>query len=334
MFGRKPQGNRLKPTPIPPSRTTSRAAKVPSLGIRAWREQHLYSLFSSLGRLAARPTATVLTALVLGLALALPLLFWLLLSNAQGLSEGWREARDISVFLKPDLSAARADQLAAELRQRADVESVKAKSPDEGLAEFRSQSGFADALNVLTENPLPAVLVVTPKAEAGADQPPLVAELKQRSEVDLVQYDAAWRRRLASILDLAGRAVGVLAALLAFGALLVIGNTVRADVQGRGEEIAVMQLLGASSGFVRRPFLYTGVWYGALGGVTAVALVVLVELVLAGPAARLTESYDRRFLLSGLTIGVACALIAASTLLGLIGAWLAASGHLKHGQPR
>ncbi|HEY0230191.1 MAG TPA: permease-like cell division protein FtsX, partial [Dokdonella sp.] len=181
--------------------------------LAGWRDQHFFSFFSSLGRLAARPWATVLTVLVLGFALALPLLFFLVFDNARALSGGLREAREISAFLKPALDAPAAGTLAAELRRRSDVADVLVRTPEQGLAEFRQLSGFGEALDVLKTNPLPSVLVVTPRAQGDVENPPLVAELKADARVDLVQYDAAWRRKLSDILHFAERMVAVIAAL-------------------------------------------------------------------------------------------------------------------------
>lgn len=303
---------------------------------RAWRDQHLYSLFSSLGRLAARPWASALTVLVLGVALALPLLLHVALDQVRGLSEGLREAREITVFLEPAATPEASAAFAAELRARNDVAQVTLRTPDEGMAEFRRLSGFDNALDVLGANPLPMMLIITPvEADDDAEEPPLVADLRADKRVDLVQYDALWRQRLGAILDFGARSVGVLAALLALAALLVIGNTVRLDIQGRREEIVVMQLLGASNGFVRRPFLYTGFWYGLGGGVVAVAAVAAIGLALDGPLQRLLASYDEPAGLHGfgLHAGLALAVVGSSALLGWLGAWLVASGHLEGGSP-
>lgn len=327
MNRRKAQ-NRLKPV-APPPRHVARSR----WNLRAWREQHRYSLVSSLQRLAARPVATVLTLAVLALALTLPLLFWLLLDNAKSLNGTVEDARAVSVFLKHDLDAVAVQALAAELRARDDVAAVELKSPEQGLEEFRSQSGFADALKLLHYNPLPAVLVVTPRIGAKDATPALVAALQHDPAVDLVQYDAQWRQRLNAILVAVGRAALVLAILLALAALLVIGNTVRLDIQGRRDEIEVMQLLGASNGFVRRPFLYTGFWYGVFAGVLSLILIGIVEWALAAPLAQLAASYDDRFGLHGLPLAGTLALLGASAALGWLGAWLAASRHIALGQP-
>ena len=331
MNSRKPAANRLKTKP---------AASKPERGPRrrlsfaSWRDQHFYSLFSSLGRMAAKPWATALTAFVMGLALALPLLFLMLLTNAQGLAQGWQDAREITVFLKPAVDEQHAEALAASLRARADVASVSRRSPEQGLAEFRQMSGFSQALDVLEANPLPQVLIVTPKDGVGEAEPGALAPLKADANVDLVQYDATWRRRLGAILTLATRAGQVLAVLLSLGALLVVGNTVRLDIQARRDEIGVLQLVGASNGFVRRPFLYSGLWLGLVAGIVALVVVLGSQLALAAPVERLLESYEHRFVLKGLPLPLVACVPLASAALGWLGAMLATARHLAEGNPQ
>lgn len=300
---------------------------------RAWRDQHFYSLFSSLGRLAARPWASALTILVIGVALSLPLLFFVALDQARGLSEGMREARDITVFLKPSAADATANAFANELRARGDVATVTLHTPEDGMREFRRLSGFDRALDVLGANPLPYTLVIAPAGSIDADEPALVGALRSDPRIDLVQYDAVWRQRLGAILDFGTRVVSVLAVLLAIAALLVIGNTVRLDIQGRREEIAVMQLVGASNGFVRRPFLYSGFWYGLGGGIIAVMAVAAIGAALGGPLQRLLANYDQQAgpLGYGMSASLMLIVIGASALLGWLGAWLVASSHLGNG---
>jgi cell division transport system permease protein len=325
MNRRKPQ-NRMKAA-VASKPATPRADRRPRPGMRAWREQHLYSFFSSLGRLAARPWAALLTLLVMALALALPLLLYLVLVNAQQLHGDMRDAGAISVFLKPHLEHAAVDGVAKRLRAHDSVASVAVKTPEQGLLEFRNQSGFADALNVLRDNPLPAVLIVTPRADV-THVAALVAQFGSEPEVDLVQYDAAWRQRLDAILGAATRAAQVLAALLALAVLLVVGNTIRLDILGRSDEIEVMQLLGASSGFVRRPFLYSGLWYGAFSAALALLVIVVVEVTLSAPLQQLATSYDHRFSVRGLDLLPALATLGVGALLGWCGAWLATWRHL------
>lgn len=330
--------NSRQPAPAPGNGAAPRRVRLPwRQRFAAWRGQHAQAFFSSLGRLAAKPWTTLLTLLVLGFALALPVLFFLVLNNARDLSGGLREAREITAFLKPALDAKTAVALADDLRKRSDVASVLIRTPEQGLAEFRQLAGFGEALDSLQDNPLPSVLVVVPrttKVTDNSDNPELIGVLKADARVDFVQYDAAWRRKLTDILHLGQRIVIVIAALLALATLLVIGNTVRMDIQSRSQEISVMQLIGASNGFVRRPFLYSGLCYGLLGSLVALLVVLAVEVALAEPVGRLMDSYAHRFSLRGVDAGVACTLVGAGALLGWIGAFFATARHLAAGKPQ
>lgn len=326
--------NPRKPARAETSRRLRHVRAPLRVRLAAWRDQHFYSFFSSLGRLAARPWATLLTVLVLGFAMALPVLFFLVSDNARELSGGMREAREVTAFLKPAVDTPATAALAEQMRQRDDVAEVLIRTPQQGLEEFHQLAGFGAALDALGANPLPSVLVITPRASPGAENPPVIDALQRDARVDMVQYDAVWRRRLADILAFGQRVVAVTAFLLAFATLLVIGNTVRMDVQARSEEISVMQVIGASNGFVRRPFLYSGVWYGLLGSLLALAIVVAVEIALAEPVGRLLQSYNHRFALHGLSPFAVLVVIGASALLGWAGARIATARHLAAGRPR
>lgn len=330
---RRPRRTAPPSAPVAPAARRGDRVPVPAR-LAAWRDQHLYGLFSSLGRLSRRPVANALTVLVIGFALSLPLLFFLVYDNARTLAGGLEAAREVTVFLKPGAAASDADALAQTLRGRADVASVLVRTPEQGLAEFRAMSGFGEALEVLDGSPLPHVLVVAPRhAEALDEASALAAVIEADPMVDLVQYDAQWRRKLGGILDFGERAVLVMAVLLGLAALLAIGNTVRMDIQSRAGEISVMQLLGASNGFVRRPFLYAGLWYGLLGGLCALAIVLAVQLALGGPLGRLLDSYGNRYDVHGLQPVVVLLVIGGSMLLGWIGAWVATARHLAAGRP-
>lgn len=329
---RKP-ANRLREAP-PANQGLPRERRSLRLRWNAWIRQHRQSFRASLGRLLARPWSTALTVLVMGIALALPLLLFVVLDNARSLAGGLREAREFTVFLDTAQSAESARRFADQLGQRGDVLDVGLRTPEQGLAEFRQLSGFSEALDVLEDNPLPSVLVVTPRLETGGDEPALLAELKADTRVDMVQYDAEWRKRLSAILGFGERAMLALMALLGLATLLVVGNTVRMDIQARAEEIAVVQLMGASDGFVRRPFLYTGFWYGILGGVLAVLAVGIVELVVHAPLLELLASYQNRFSLHGFGWRDAMMVVSASAVLGWLGAWIVSTRHLFAGRPQ
>jgi len=298
-------------------------------GIGTWFDHHLYSFLASLGRVLRKPWSTVLTVGVMAVALALPLGLWLVLQNVDRFAGDVEQSRQINLFLKPDIGLERARTLTEQLRGRGDVADVVWKTPEQGLSELRQRSGLGEAIAAVEGNPLPSLLVVTPKG----DETLLAESLQALPETDLVQRDALWRQRLDGWLRFGNRVAWVLAALLGLGALLVVGNTVRLDIQSRSEEIGVLQLLGATDGFIRRPFLYLGAWYGLAAGALALALLAATDFALRTPLATLAQSYGSQFALSGFDLRQAAIVLLSATLLGWIGAGLVANHFLRQTRP-
>ena len=317
-----------KPAPKPAAAERVKPGGVGSR-LRAWREQHLYSLVSSLGRLVRRPFATGLTVGVMAIAIALPLGLGLALGNIERFSGSVSESREIGVFLKADVSEEQARELATGIGQRPDVAAVTLRTPEEGLEEFRAMSDLAGALDVLEENPLPTVLVVQPAGDGDT----LAADLRELPQADIVQHDAVWRQRLSAWLAFGERVVQVVAVLLGLGVLLVVGNTVRLDIGARSEEIAVLQHLGATDAFVRRPFLYLGAWYGLAAGLLAGAVLLVAGALMQGRLSALVASYGSQFALSGPGWRGSLALLAGAVAMGWLGAWLATGHHLRRTRP-
>lgn len=316
---------------------SSQAARQRRSGVgnflRTRANQHRGSAAESLLRLLQRPWTSILTVLVMGLAIALPLLLFLIAQNAQQLSTNLRDSGQITVFLDVDTNDESAQALLSQLAARDDVTAVQLRTPEQGLDEVRSWPGFSEALDLLDENPLPFVLAVEPRGHVD-DSAALLTHLRAHEKVALVQYDAVWQQRLAAAAAVLQRMFVVLAMLLALATTLVVGNTVRLDLQARAEEIAVMQLMGANASFVRRPFLYAGLYYGLASGLLAVAAVSIIELALATPLAQLVDSYQERFVLHGLALHSAALVVAASAGLGWSGAALTSSAHLIRGNRR
>ncbi|MBX9400712.1 permease-like cell division protein FtsX [Lysobacter sp. BMK333-48F3] len=294
-------------------------------GLGPWFEHHLHSLVASLGRLLRKPWAALLTIGVMAVALALPLGLWAALSNIERFAGDVQRSRQISLFLKPEIALERARALAAELRARPEVGAVELRTPEQGLAELREKSGLGDTLSAIEGNPLPSLLVVTPKG----DELALAQSLGALAEADLVQHDAGWRQRLDGWLRFGSRLAWMLALGLGLGALLVVGNTVRLDIQSRREEIGVLQLLGATDGFIRRPFLYLGACYGLAAGAVALALLTAADRSLREPLGALAASYGSRFVLEGFGPLQALAILAGSAALGWFGAGLVTGHHLR-----
>jgi cell division transport system permease protein len=294
-----------------------------------WRAHHVREAKASLQRLAAMPLATLLTLLVIALALALPASLYLLLDNARSLAAGWSGQAQISLYLRQDLAPTLQTGLQGELARRADIADVRLITPSQALDEFRRLSGYGDVLDQLDSNPLPAVLVVTPADVSPAAVTRLRNGLATLPEVEGADIDLAWVQRLAAILELGQRLLWAMAGALGATVLLVIGNTIRLGIEARKEEVSILSLLGATNSFVRRPFLYTGFWTGLLGGLLACLAVAAFFWWLQGPVQDLARLYQSPFRLQGPSSWDLLTLLVTSALLGILGAWLAVGRHLR-----
>jgi len=305
------------------------------MSVGAYFSRHTQVLIGSLGRIVHHPFAALMTMGVIAVALALPLFLSLLLQNARSATGNWNEAYDLSVYMDKKAGAARVQALAKQLRQRGDVAAVRLITAEQALAEFRSDSGFGTALDALEDNPLPDTLVVTPTLAASTPQgtESLKVAIAAMSDVQTVQIDTEWVKRLHAMLDLLRRVVLLTGGLLGIGIVLIVSNTIRLDILNRRAEIEVMKLVGASDGFTRRPFLYTGIWYGLGGGLLALLLVAVASTVLARPVAHLAFLYGSAFSLEGLKIVTGLAVLGLAVGLSWIGSWLAATRHIRSIEP-
>lgn len=302
---------------------------------RGWLRHHRLSAADSLYRVLDNRLTSLMTWLVIGIALALPVALNVGLDNARQLSASWDSPAQLSLFLQDEVDGERAAALALELEQRDAVATVLILPREEALAEFSQMSGFADVLDSLEQNPLPNLLLVTPDGTLDAAALELLAaDLADLPGVAEVVVDMAWLQRLNSLVELSRRVVLALGILLVVGVVLILGNTIRLAIENRREEIVIVKLVGGSNAFVRRPFLYTGLWYGLGGGMIAALLVGLGLLFLQRPVTELATLYDSAFRLRGLGLMGSLNLVMLGGGLGLVGAWLAVSRHLSGIEPR
>jgi cell division transport system permease protein len=300
-----------------------------------WFGRHVNMAGQSLGRLLRQPFASLMIVLVIAVTLALPAALNLIVKNAAAVSGSWDNAFDFSVFLSRDISLDEAQNLAQLIRQRADVANVSLISAEQALEEFKLQSGFGDAMDQLSQNPLPHTLVVRPSAANTSESVVLLREeLANLPETDLVQVDTEWVQRFHAILDIVRQAILIGAVLLGTAIIVIIGNTIRLDIQNRREEIEVTKLIGASNAFVRRPFLWTGFWYGLLGGLLAIALVQYGVYLLQPPIARLAGLYQSGVAVLSFDLREIGVIVGVGVLLGLLGSWFAAARHMRRIEPR
>ena len=318
------------------TRHADAVAPVRSSGVLSiWWTSHVSNAGGALGRLARQPFSSLMIILVIAVTLALPAAINLLVKNARTVSGSWDNALDFAVFLKQDTTIEEARSLGFLIGQRADVETVQFISADEALAEFKQQSGVGEALDQLPENPLPHTLVVRPgPGNTSASLVLLQEEIGNLPETDHVQVDTEWVQRFHAILDIVRQAIAIGAVLLAIAIVVIIGNTIRLDIENRRDEIEVTKLIGATNAFVRRPFLWTGFWYGLFGGLMALALVYYGLYMLSGPVARLAGLYQSNITVASLDLVEAGAIVGTGIFLGLVGSWVTAARHMRRIEPK
>ncbi|NKF49145.1 cell division protein FtsX [Shewanella sp. WXL01] len=297
--------------------------------------RHIQQGMSSLGELWRNPLSSFMTMAVLGVSLSLPAALQVLVKNAENITESWNSAAEISLFINEGRSEQSIQSLISRVRVYSEVDTVHYISRDDALEEFQRLSGFGEALSYLDENPLPAVVTVTPLAKysspAGARQ--LLAKLEREPEVSFGRLDIEWLERLQALVNLLEKTVLAIAALLMLAVVLVIGNTIRLAIMNRRSEIEVMKLVGATEAFIQRPFLYTGIWYGIIGGVLAWLIINVLVLYLDGALAELLGLYGSSLSIQSLSFAELIKLVLLASFLGWLGSYLSVRQHLRKIEP-
>ena len=307
---------------------TSRADRL-----RAWAAHHRRVSVETLLRLLANPFPSMMTWLVIGIALGLPAILLVVLQNVGDVTGDWGGKPRISLYLKAEVTIGAARDLAGQIERREDVGRTLFITSDDALREFQQRSGFGAVLSTLDRNPLPHVIEVEPVSPDPLRLSSLVGLWEEHHLIDRVSVDLKWLERLFALLVFAERLVTALAFVLGLGVMLVMGNTIRLAIENRRQEIEVVKLVGGTDAFVRRPFLYLGFWYGLGGAVVAWLLLQVSLLLLSGPVELLARNYRNEFALDGPGFTGALLLLLAGALLGILGAVLAVSRHLAEIEP-
>ncbi len=300
----------------------------------AYLLHHLQTLIFSLGKIYQSPTTTIMTVAVIGITLSLPGGFYLFLKNIDAMSGDFRSTTQITLYLDLKIEESNARKLQKEIDLMQPVQSTDFVSRHDALETFRQSSGFGKSIDTLSNNPLPHTIIVEPDSNADTFAvKTLLNSLQALPEVEIAKLDTEWLERLYTILEIAKRAVAIITLLFACAVLLIIGNTIRLDIQSRYQEIIVTKLIGATNAFIRRPFLYGGIWYGLFGGLTSWVIVEIGYLAISGPLGRLNLLYQSNLVFVTFSLHDFIILLSSSTLLGLAGSWIAVARHLNKIEP-
>lgn len=303
--------------------------------LNVWLGQHTLAFQSSLAQIKRNLAGNLFSIAVIGISLALPAGFYLMLDNAQKVMENWDGTIQIALYLHHTVDDDKAESLQLKLSTHELVEEVVLISRDQALLEYKQFSGFGDALDSLEENPLPSMLLIQPRMNSVISDPgeSLLEELGKLPEVESAQYDRQWVKRLVVILHILKRAVVILSTLLSVAVLLIIGNTIRLSIINKRTEIAINKLFGATNAYIQRPFLYSGLIYGFAGSCIAWLLLVITTLIMKNPVNQLALLYNSDFQLHSLDFIQLLILLLTGSVLGLVGSWVAVGRHIRDTEP-
>ena len=315
---------------------SNRGAKGSSVSLldkwRGYKHHHRITLQNSFAKMLREPLQTLLTVVVIAIALTLPTALYISVENIRQLSGGVESSAQISVFVKKGARTTAIENLGEQLGKLKGVASVSYISAEVALEEFNALSGFGSALQYLDENPLPEAFLVRPLLLN--DSAKLVAEIREITLVEDVQLDMEWLSRLDALLDMGRKLVLALGAALGIGVILVVGNTIRLAIQSRRDEIVIVKLVGGTDAYVRRPFLYTGLLFGFFGALIAALMLVGLSLWLEPSVNKLASLYQSQFRLAGLGVSGSLVLLAIGGAVGLAGAWISVGQHMRDIKPR
>ncbi|CAH9053182.1 Cell division protein FtsX [Pseudoalteromonas holothuriae] len=290
---------------------------------------------NSLGEMWRTPMASLMTILVLGLSLTLPATLYIVVKNVQQVSSGFSDASEISLFVKESMSEQQTQTLAKRLALYPEIANVKLISKSQALDEFKRISGFGQALDYLEENPLPNVVLVTPTSRYRKPQAAqqLLDKLESEREVEFGKLDIEWLERLNALLSLLKESVVTIALLLLSAVILIIGNTIRLSIMDKKAEIQVLKLVGATNTFIHTPFIWTGVWYGIVGGLVAFICVAMMLWWLESAVSMVAGVYQSAFVLQGLNGNELMILLLLAVSLGFGGSFLSVHRYIKDIEP-
>jgi len=301
-----------------------------------WQEQWRYAMHGSLSDMWRQPLATLLTVMVIAISLTLPSVCYMVWKNVSHAAEQWYPAPQLTVYLSKTLDDDAAESVVAQLKKEEGVEKVNYLSREEAQGEFRNWSGFGGAMDMLEQNPLPAVAIITPKLnfQNSDTMNSLRDRVSKVQGIDEVKMDDSWFARLAALTGLVGQVAAMIGVLMIIAVFLVIGNSVRLSIFARRDTINVQKLIGATDGFILRPFLYGGAMLGFAGALLSLVLSQVLVLRLESVVTQVASVFGTTFALHGLAWDESLLLLLIAAMIGWIAAWLATVQHLRRFTPQ
>ncbi len=302
--------------------------------IRAWLMQHGFVFFITLKRLISTPVTSLLSIIVMGIALSLPAGIYVLMENLQSISGQAASSPQMSLFLKLDAQKEDIARIKQQLEENSQVISFQFVPKDVALRQLQQSNGPDDIMASLTRNPLPDAFIVHTLKDTAEALEQLRAAMQQWPAIEYVQFDSAWVERLHALLKLGRFVVLMLATLLSIAIIAIMFNTIRLQILTKQDEIEISKLIGATDSFIRRPFLYFGVIQGLAGGITAWSIIAFAIETINAELIEIVQLYNFDLHLQHLSAEDSISLLLFSAWLGWLGARLSVASHLWQIEPR
>ncbi|QLB13713.1 cell division protein FtsX [Bisgaardia hudsonensis] len=293
--------------------------------------QFIYSLKSVLNDLFHKKYTTLLTVFVISVSLTIPTVGYLFWKNINNTSLSFYPDAEITVYLHKNLSESDANLVVDKIRDQDGVESLNYISRQQSLNEFRNWSGFSDGLDILDDNPLPAVVTVKPTTDYNQHEKrdELRRKLNSIKGIQEVHLDNSLFGKFTALSWLVAQ-ITILGTILMFlSVFLIISNSISADIYSKRANIEVSKLLGATDQFVLRPFLYTGIIYGILGGLFACIFSAAIILYFKNAIQYVTDLFSVTFQWQGIRISELFFLMIVCSLMGYVSAWISANKYIR-----
>ncbi|MFP1982098.1 permease-like cell division protein FtsX [Lonsdalea quercina] len=300
-----------------------------------WQEQWRYAWGNTLRDMLRQPLATLLTIMVIAISLTLPSICYLVWKNVSQAATQWYPTPQLTIYLDKALDDKAAEGVIAKIQSTDGVDKVNYLSRNEAMGEFRNWSGFGGALDMLEENPLPAVVIVTPKMtfQSAETMTSLRDRITSIEGVDEVRMDDSWYSRLVAMTGLVGQIAFTIGVLMIVAVFLVIGNSIRLSIFSRRDTINVMKLIGATDGFILRPFLNGGAMLGLCGALLSLILSQALVWKLSAATAQVAAVFGTTFAVKGMGWDEGLLLLLVAAMIGWLAAWLATVQHLRRFTP-
>ena len=302
--------------------------------IRAWLTQHWFVFFLTLKRLFSSPVTSLLSIIVMGIALSLPVGTYVLMENLQLISGQMASSPQMSLFLKLDSKKEDIEKVKQRLEEDSQIVSFQFVPKDVALYQLQQSNGLTDIAATLIRNPLPDAFIVHTLESAPETLDQLRMAMQKWPEIEHVQFDSDWIERLHALFKLGRFVVFMLATLLSIAIIAIMFNTIRLQILTKRDEIEISKLIGATDSFIRRPFLYFGTIQGLAGGATAWFIIALAIEAMNGELTELVRLYNIDLHLQHLSPGDSVSLLLFSAWLGWLGARISVASHLWQIEPK